>query len=157
MAGLDAVRRRLMDLPQRVGERLDEAMGAVAASILEAARQNLSGAVLPARSGRLRDSLRIVTANDGGGMVSATVAADAPYAAAQEYGFTGTVDVRAHLRLINEAFGRSLRRGTEAVAVRAYPMRMNLPARAYLRSALASQADTVHAELAQAVAQAIRE
>lgn len=97
----------------------------------------LSGQVLKNRTGTLRRSInQHVEETDTS--VTGIVGADmdrARYARAHEYGFHGTVEVRAHTRTITQAFGRKLKSAREAV-ISAHTMHMNLPERSYLRSSL---------------------
>jgi hypothetical protein len=104
----------------------------------------LSGQVLKNRTGTLRRSInQHVEETDTS--VTGVVGADmnaARYARAHEYGFRGTVEVRAHLRTMREAFGHTLRTPGE-VNVAAHSMRMNLPERSYLRSSLRDMRSTI--------------
>jgi hypothetical protein len=90
-----AVADNLAALPGRA----DDAIGAVsvdlAGRLRAIAERNLSGDVLNARSGKLRESL--AASVDLTSRIAATVTADTPYAAFQEYGFDGVETVRAHL------------------------------------------------------------
>jgi hypothetical protein len=142
-----AVADNLAALPGRA----DDAIGAVsvdlAGRLRAIAERNLSGDVLNARSGKLRESL--AASVDLTSRIAATVTADTPYAAFQEYGFDGVETVRAHLRRQAEAFGRAIR-PVEA-AVRAYDRRVDYPAHSYLRSALAELAPDIRAAIAAAL------
>ena len=115
----------------------------------------LSGQVLKNRTGTLRRSI-VERVDDQGNLIMGIVGADmstAKYAAAHEYGFSGSVDVREHTRHITQAFGRPIT--PTDVTVRAHAMRMNLPERSYLRSALAEYQPTVESELSSAVKDAV--
>ena len=113
-------------------------------------QNKLSGQVLHARSGALRQSIAVhVDQNDTG--VRATVSSDLSYAAAQEYGFAGTVNVRASLRQIKQAFGRPI--ASETISVSAHSRRMNLPERSFLRSAL----DDLTPDISAGIENALRE
>lgn len=57
-----------------------------------------------------------------------------PYAAVHEFGFTGTQNVRAHERQVNQAFGRSIRPTT--ASVRSFSRNVNIRARPYVRPAM---------------------
>jgi hypothetical protein len=117
----------------------------------------LSGQVLKNRTGTLRRSI-IERVDDGGTIITGIVAADmgvAKYAAAQNYGFSGTVDVRAHTRRISQAFGRAI--SPREINVGAHAMRMNLPARNYMESSLAEFQPRVEAELSEAVREAVEQ
>lgn len=96
-------------------------------------QNKLSGQVLQVRSGSLRQSIT-VQVNQSNTAINATVYSNLGYAAAQEYGFTGTIDVRASIRQIKEAFGHPITAKT--VGVGAYSRRMDLPQRSFLRTAL---------------------
>jgi phage gpG-like protein len=133
-----------------------EAAAAIAASdladrLLAIADRNLSGEVLNTRTGALRASL--AASVDPGANLRATVTASAPYAAFQEYGFTGTETVRAHLRQQTQAFGRATAPVT--AQVRAHDRRVDYPAHSYLRSALAELAPNIAATLQAATAEAL--
>lgn len=112
----------------------------------------LSGQILTARSGSLRSSINLQIDEDNGN-VSATVFSDSKYAYVHEYGFAGTVNVRASLRRITEAFGHPMSEKT--INVRAYGRRMELPKRSFLRSALEDMDPAVRDEVEAAVRQAL--
>ena len=144
----DAVMDRLAALP----DRMDSALRGAAADLMVRLRDrvdgNLSGGVLNARSGALRASLAASLEQAGG--LAAGVSASAPYAAFQEYGFSGSESVRAHLRLVSRAFGRPIR------PVQAqggpYSRTLNYPAHSYLRSALADLSADISSGIEAAVA-----
>jgi phage gpG-like protein len=133
-----------------------EAAAAIAAAeiadqLLAIAGRNLSGEVLNARTGALRASL--AASVDPGQNLRATVTASAPYAAFQEYGFTGTERIRAHLRQQTQAFGRPIAPVT--AEVRAHDRRVDYPAHSYLRAALAELSPQIAGLLADATAEAL--
>ena len=117
-------------------------------------QDKLSGQVLRSRSGTLKSSIDL-RIDQSAGAITASVFTDSRYAGVQEYGFAGTVSVRASLRRIREAFGRPIAEKT--ISVRAYNRRMNLPERSFMRSALEDMTpairDGVDAALAEAVSQ----
>ncbi|MGH6980095.1 MAG: hypothetical protein ACREFC_02710, partial [Stellaceae bacterium] len=76
---------------------------------------------------------------------------EVPYAGLREYGFHGTETVRAHLRLIKEAFGRPI--APREIAVRSYTRRVDYPAHSYLRTALADVSADAATEIGGAVAE----
>jgi phage gpG-like protein len=131
LVGADALTDRLNVIAGRLQTEVQAGLAEAAERLRrEIVDNRLSGEVLKARSGRLRGSIRVV-ANDQ----SVSVTSDAPYAAAQEYGFDGVETVRAHVRRIREAFGRPV--AEKAVTVRSFARPMHLPARSFMRSALA--------------------
>lgn len=140
---------RLRSFPDRLATRLLGVMQTLGLALQNSVRDNLGGKVLRKRSGRLVAGVDIdvmATGNDVG--VSVGVAG-VPYAAYQEYGFHGTETVRAHLRIIKEAFGRPI--APRTVAVRSSARRVDYPAHSYLRSALAAVAPDALAEIGAAV------
>jgi phage gpG-like protein len=117
--------------------------------------EKLSGQVLKNRTGTLRRSIT-QKVEDTGDRITGIVGADmntARYAAAHEYGFTGTVNVREHARRITQVFGRPVT--PHEIIVGAHSMRMNLPERSYLRSSLSEMEADILAGLNEAVAEAI--
>lgn len=93
----------------------------------------LSGQKLNIRTGRLINSIRSDFTQDVNSATS-VVSTDVPYAAVHEYGFQGVVTVRAHLRTMTQAFGKPVI--PRKISVREHTMRMNLPQRSFMRSAL---------------------
>jgi phage gpG-like protein len=131
LTGADALTDRLDAIAGRLQAEVQAGLAEAAERLRrEIVDNRLSGQVLKARSGRLRGSITVVAANQ-----SVSVTSDLPYAAAQEYGFDGVETVRAHVRRIREAFGRPI--AEKAVTVRSFARTMQLPARSFMRSALA--------------------
>ena len=122
----------------------------IAADLYEAADRNLSGSVLKQRTGGLRASLK--SSVDETTQLSILVTADTPYAAFQEYGFSGIESVRAHLRRQTRAFGRAVI--SRDVTVRAFSRRVDYPAHSYLRAAVAEIGRTVPGRLSAALSEA---
>jgi phage gpG-like protein len=114
--------------------------------------EKLSGQVLKVRTGSLRSSINTRIENTATA-ISAVVGTNIAYGRVHEYGFDGTVQVRAHLRQITEAFGRPIAPTT--VGMRAHSRHIRLPERSFLRSALAEMAPRIEAELREAVGAAI--
>jgi hypothetical protein len=112
----------------------------------------LSGQALRSRSGSLRSSIDLEVGQRGSA-VTASVSTDSRYAAAQEYGFAGTVSVRASLRRIREAFGRPI--AERAIDVRAYDRRMDLSEHSFLRSALQEMTPAIHDGIEAVLAEAV--
>ncbi len=88
-------------------------------------------------------------------VVAATVFTDSAYARAHEYGFAGTVNVRASLRRITESFGRPI--SGKTISVRAYSRRMDLPERSFLRSALEDMAPAIRDEVEASLRETVTE
>jgi phage gpG-like protein len=139
---------RLEAVPEAAAAGLGRALLRLAQELQDRARDKVSGEVLQSRSGALRSS---ITAETSG--LTVTVGSDLAYAAAQEYGFTGTVAVRPQLRRIKEVFGRPIAEKT--IAVGGYSRRINLPARSFLGSALAELQPAIEQAVREALAEAI--
>ena len=144
---------RLRALPEAVNSRLLGAINRLGIELQQDVKQDkLSGQVLTSRTGSLRSSIDF-RIDQSRSTFTATVFTDSRYAAAQEYGFVGTVSVRASLRRIREAFGRPISEKT--ISVRAYDCRMNLPERSFLRSALKDMTPAIHDGVETALADAV--
>lgn len=117
--------------------------------------QKLSGQVLNVRTGRLRRSVT-QRVESGAAQISGIVGTNVEYAPIHEYGFKGSVSVKQHLRQIKQAFGRDLKAPVFA-SVSAHARNVNLPARSFLRSALAdmSSSGAIDSEINAALARAI--
>jgi hypothetical protein len=155
--GASEVRAKLEALPGNLRTALRNTINASIIDMEGQVKDKLSGPVLRNRTGRLRNSINALlteTETNITGSVGANMDM-ARYAAAQEYGFQGTVSVRAHLRTITQAFGITLKDGPKTINVREHPMRMNLPERSYLRSTLAENAASIIERLSQATSEAI--
>lgn len=126
---------KLNSIPPRIREELRVGIGRLALKLArKVQREKLSGKVLKVRSGRLRRSINDVVVDEGE-KVSGIVSTPVKYAPPHEYGFNGTVTVKAHLRTIKQAFGRAIT--ARQVAVSEHKAKMNLPERSFLRTALA--------------------
>jgi hypothetical protein len=71
------------------------------------------------------------------------------YARQHEYGFAGAVSVKAHLRMVKKAFGRSIT--PTQVHVRAHARNVVYPERSFLRSALKDMTPEILQALSSAV------
>ncbi len=130
LSQLDDLAQRFADMPSRIDEALQNGMQLAMAALVQDVQANkLSGQVLNARSGRLRDSIT-ASISQNGAVTKGTVGSDVPYAAIHEYG--GTI-LRGRIKTT----------------------RINEPERSYLRSAQSDQAGAVQAQLTQSVMEAI--
>jgi hypothetical protein len=112
----------------------------------------LTGQILAARSGSLKSSIDLQIDESAEG-ISATVVSDSEYPHAHEYGFAGTVDIRANLRRITEAFGRPI--SGKTINVRSYRRQMELPERSFMRSALEDMDPAIRDEVEAALREAL--
>lgn len=113
----------------------------------------VSGEVLKNRTGTLRRAINF-RVEDAGGRIVGTVGIKLRYAAAHEYGFKGTVTVRAHLRMMKVAWGRPVKEPRK-IEVGAHTMKMNLPERSFLRSSLRELRSDIIADMQASVAKAV--
>ena len=144
---------QLRALPDAANAGLARAIAKLGIALQSHVQQDkLSGEVLNVRSGTLKSSIDVHIDKSAAG-VTATVFTDLDYAAAQEYGFSGTVNVRASLRMIKQAFGHPI--ATKTVSVRAHSRQMDLPARSFLQSALDDMAPNISADVEDALREAI--
>lgn len=134
--GPDA-RRRLVAAIYREGYKLQALV-----------KLKLSGEVLNRRSGRLRNSINLKV-TEGETKITGAVGTNVIYAAAHEYGFHGEVSVKAHLRRNKEQMKRRLKGKAQGpqekglTTVKAHLMKMNLPEKSFLRSALREMTDEI--------------
>jgi phage gpG-like protein len=144
---------RLQAMPGGVRDGLARALKRLQLDFIrEVVSGKLSGQVLRRRTGSLASSI-----NPGGGVtrfeetdtsLTAFIGTNIKYAHVHEYGFQGTVTVRAHLRRITQVFGRPV---TATQNVGSYTRRMNLPERSFLRSTLREMEPRIRSEMEQAV------
>jgi hypothetical protein len=144
---------RLHALPEAVNSRLLRTISQLGIELQSNVQQDkLSGQVLRSRTGSLRSSIGL-RVDQSDGAFSASVFTDSRYAGVQEYGFAGTVSVRASLRRIRAAFGGPIAEKT--ISVKAYDRRMDLPERSFLRSALEDLTPAIRDGVAAALAGAV--
>ncbi len=150
LEGRDALAERLGDLPERLRAALADKVDALAQNLFaQVVGVNLTGGVLNARSGRLRDSIEIL-ASGRGQEIGAEILSngEVPYAAIQEFGGkTAAHEIlpdkaRVLAFVINgkQVFARSIQHPGSLI-----------PARSYLRSALDEQRDDIVQDLSDVV------
>ncbi|MBU1223095.1 MAG: phage virion morphogenesis protein [Gammaproteobacteria bacterium] len=105
----------------------------------------LSGQVLNVRTGLLRRRTHH-RVTESGSRIEGIVGNNAEYARAHELGFKGPVSVKAHLRQIKEAWGKPLK-AAKKIQVKPHTRQVELPARSFLRSALADMEPKIRDEL----------
>jgi phage gpG-like protein len=155
LAGEERVLARLRDMPAAINSGLVRVITKLGIDLQRKVQQDeLTGQMLTARSGSLKSSIDL-RIDQAATAVTATVFTDSPYAAAHEYGFAGTVNVRASLRRITEAFGRPI--SGKTISVRAHSRRMDLPERSFLRSALEDMAPAIRDEVEASLRETVTE
>ena len=123
------------------------------------------------QSGMAVKSVRTVPAEIRGNTISGSFGSNLKYVRAHEFGFTGTVNVRAHTRrrfrygkekvfeyfdVITRTFQQSTKRGRRVVKgsetfVKAHTMQMRLPARNMFRDTLAIRVPSYSAAISDAI------
>ncbi len=153
LVGRDQLVAKLNKVTTGVRQALHTAIQVTVVDLQGQVQTKLSGPVLKARSGRLRNSIA-AKIEDSTDSIIGTVAAKTPYAAIQEFGFQGSISVREHMRELTQAFGRPVEPARD-ILIQAHTRRTDLPERSYLRSTLAENAEGIAERLRHAVQQAI--
>ena len=105
---------------------------------------------LGVRSGRLRAAVRSTAPQVNGNEVTTSIGTNVKYAAAHEFGFQGTVTVRAHEVKMTKLFGRKLKsplRFSRLAARR----KMNVPERRPFRTGIEQNIGLLEREVAREV------
>lgn len=111
-------------------------------------KNKLSGQVLRRRTGTLSRSIDSAVVENSQGVLG-VVSTNVKYARAHEYGFSGAVAVKSHVRNIKKAFGRDI--APMSVVVNSFTRNMNLPVRSFLRSSLGENANKIKKSLLDSV------
>jgi phage gpG-like protein len=151
--------QRVVDgLAQRVPRVTSGVERAIAALTIRLQRNvvttKLQGQALNVKTGRLQRSITQRFEGAGSASPSGIVGTNVKYARAHEYGFHGTVTVREHLRAQTMAWGKSI--APQQVTVGAHSMKMNIPERSFLRSALREMAPEIFQTIDKAVREAVK-
>lgn len=142
----EALLARLAGAGDRLQRNLRSKVQRLAIEVQSLVKQKLSGPVLHVRTGTLRRSINQLVTEDSTG-IRARVGTNVAYAAVHEYGFSGSVTVKAHTR--------TLASGT-VQNVRSFTRTMNLPPRSFLRSTLEEEAPRIRSELRAAALDAVQ-
>ncbi|SNB60129.1 Bacteriophage HK97-gp10, putative tail-component [Rhodoblastus acidophilus] len=151
--GVADLAAKLAALPDGLRAALAEKIDALAQDLLaQVVDVNLSGAVLNARSGALRNSIQLRNQDQGASLGVAVVAdGGAPYAAIQEYGGKTAAHEIVPDKATVLAF---IAGGKQAFARRVHHPGSEIPERSYLRSALAEKSAEIKQALRQTLAEA---
>jgi hypothetical protein len=156
VTGQEVAGVRLRAIPDKVRSSLLRSIQKLSGDLANyVVRTKLSGQVLKRRTGVLAGSIQPLIAQNGGEIIGRVgpLGGDAgkalPYARKWEYGFSGTEPVRAHSRMMTQAWGRPV--SPHLIQVRAHTRRLNLPARSFLRTSLEENREAITAALADAV------
>ena len=156
----------------RLGQKLERATSNVGKAVEKEAinlvayvkSEKLTDQVVRVRTGRLRRSITYRYQQNGQSF-QAWVGTNVSYARALEEGFSGTVNVKAHVvrehqRRMTVAFGKPMAEPKTVTvkehSVKAHPMKVNIKARKFLRSSLDENTSRITNNLRQAVAEGLR-
>ena len=152
--GTETVLSHLSMRGPKVHDRVHDRVSRLAAMLLTKVKaEKLSGQVLHNVTGTLRRSINM-RIQDFGSAITGAVGTNLIYAKPHELGFHQTVDVKAHLRTITQAWGRELA-APVTFMMPSHTMKMNLPERSFLRSSLEDMRGEIRAELLEAVRNAL--
>ena len=151
--GAEQLVSRLQSMDSRLEQELSTCIGMLTLKLqLRVKQHKLSGQVLKKRTGTLARSIdRLVEKNNSG--ISGVVNTNLAYGRVHEYGFTGTVNVKAHLRQVKQLFGRNLSQPI-TVQVRPHSRQVKFPERSFLRSALRNMQPEIEQQIKQAITKA---
>lgn len=153
--GGDVLAAVLRSYGEKVQTAIVQSVGRSALRLQREVMQNrLSGQVLNVRTGNLRRSIHQRVTNTGSAVIG-EVNTNVRYGKAHEYGFSGTVNVKASLRQVRQAFGRPLK-SPRYIQVRAHSRNVRLPERSFLRTALRDIKPEIEADLRNSVKGALR-
>lgn len=153
--GGDVLAAVLRSYGDKVQAAIVQSVGRSALRLQREVMQNrLSGQVLNVRTGNLHRSIHQQVTSSGGAVIG-EVNTNVRYGKAHEYGFAGTVNVKASLRQVRQAFGRPLK-APRYVQVRAHSRNVRLPERSFLRTALRDLKPEIEADLRNSVKGALR-
>jgi bacteriophage protein of unknown function (DUF646) len=155
IVGDDELRAKFQRASGTIDGKLVDSMGRITIRLqAHVVRNKLSGQVLKVRTNNLRGSIHQEVSRDGSGIVG-RVGTNVEYAAFHEYGFSGTQNVREHMRTIKMAFGKMLKT-PKRIVISAHARHVDYPEHSFLRSALDDQRTEIMAELGNAVKEAIQ-
>jgi hypothetical protein len=140
----DLVIKKLLDKQKRLGpdsQEIRKKLIYIATLITNQAKINIRRHGL-IDTGRLINSLLWEFFKDGERQGIRIGSFGVPYAAFWEFGFSGRMSIRAHNRLITQAFGRPLEQA-RIVRVRSHSRTVNQPAKPYLRPAYERHKDKI--------------
>ena len=110
----------------------------------------LTGQMLKVQTGTLKRSINY-RVTKGPQSITATVGTNIIYARVHEYGFSGTVTVREHLRTVKQVWGKPVTPFVQTVS--AHQARRNIPQRSFMRSSLADMRSEIIERMSAAVKQ----
>lgn len=138
--GLRETTQRLKALTPRIRARLKNVLAALGYTLARRVQSNrLSGQSLHVRTGTLRRSIKS-RVEESGTKMTGIVYTNVEYAPVHEFGFSGVVTVKEHLRRIAD----------KSFNVRSHSRRMNIPKRAFMQPEFELMLPEIKAEIANA-------
>lgn len=142
-------------LPEKAMAAIKADVSRLAITLLRKVKEEkLSGQVLKNQTGTLRRSISQKVEASAQEVVG-SVGTNLSYAAAHEFGFNGPVNVKAHLRMVKKAWGKTIKSPKEH-PVRAFTRQMHLPEKSFLRSAMAEMAPEIREGLEAAMNKVVK-
>lgn len=163
--GVEGVVTNLSQIAQRANEVIRRALMREAINLAAYVKEfKLTDQVLHVRTGRLRRSITTRFEDIGSTGLRAFVGTNVKYAAIHEFGFSGSVTVKAHTvksftRMQSMAFGKPIEPrqvNVRAHVVREHAAKMNMPARPFLFPSLEENKERITANLRKAIAEALQ-
>jgi phage gpG-like protein len=152
-----AVRNRLLRVPHRMQTEIQSVINRIIIELMAKVKgQKLSGEVLNVVTGRLRRSINSRLFGAGTAKIEGHVGTNVVYARPHEMGFSGSENVKAHLRTIKQAWGHPLAE-PRTVMVSSHSRNVNIPEKSFLRSALREMEPQIRDQIAAAVKRAAHE
>lgn len=160
VSGDEQVIEKLKTIPKTVRARLLETVTRLTIDLQGyIVRRKLSGQVLKRRTGTLAASIQPRVDNDARGVIGivasrAREGAPLKYARIHEYGFSGPVTVKEHLRMQTMAWGKLIE--PRQVTVRQHIMNMNMPERSFMRTSLHENEENIRAKIKKALGDGVK-
>ncbi len=148
LKGQASLRRSLRQYARDVRVELAREMTAVMEEIQDAARR-----IVPVDTGQLQGSIQPDPRTVDPDELTGSVGTNVEYAAVQEFGFTGTVNVSSHTREQTHVFGKELD-NSQMVTVDAHTRRMDQEGNFFLTKATQQPKQTFQKRMADAAQRA---
>lgn len=114
-------------------------------------QDKLSGQVLKTRTGTLRRSINMKVEQSSTSITGKVgIGKDAAkYGVMHEYGFTGSENVKAHLRTIKQAFGKPI--ASKQISINSHSRNVKYPEKSFMRTALSDLTPKIKEEIQKAL------
>lgn len=149
LIGKDELVRKISEITPNVKANLEKSIFKLVIELQSKVQSDkLSGQVLKTRTGTLRRSIATKVTSDSNGTVG-VVGTNSDYGLMHEFGFKGAENIKAHLRTIKQAWGKSIT--PREISVRAFTRTVDFPERSFLRSALTEMQGQIISEIDQVI------